>query len=333
MTLIAPKAPDESNPFEVEVTEYKTLRDVVWRRIPRLAVLTGRNGSGKTQLVEAIARASGIAIPTDDRLSRMAVPRPIVARILSTPAGERLYRSSEWRPVPAGCSLEQANNLLTARPGPEAAPSWIQTLRERSVGAPLWHLQPDEFRPFLANSPSWDLAAACWLYRFIELSAKQTQRAGAAGDPPWVTANDLLRSAGVNVRLVEPPAFNLEDLQGRCILTLKASDEDGTNERSLSDLSSGELTFVELVSWFVMQGFRGRAGLILLDEPDAHLHPGLTRHLFRLLNDVVAEAWGVQVIMTTHSPTTVALAPAERVFEVRRTSPRVNSVDEDQRRY
>ena len=63
--------------------------------------------------------------------------------------------------------------------------------------------------------------------------------------------------------------------------------------------------------------------LMLLDEPDSHLHPSMTRQFFSVLSDLLVSKYAVRIIMTTHSPSTVALSPEGAVFEMSRASPRL----------
>ena len=70
--------------------------------------------------------------------------------------------------------------------------------------------------------------------------------------------------------------------------------------------------------------------VLLLDEADSTLHPSMIRSLLRVLNDVSVQRYGVKVILTTHSPTTVALAPEEAICTMRRTpSPRLQRTTRD----
>ncbi len=56
--------------------------------------------------------------------------------------------------------------------------------------------------------------------------------------------------------------------------------------------------------------------LLLLDEMDASLHPEMVhRWLTAIANGLVAKK-GISCIITTHSPTTVALAPEDSLFEL-----------------
>ena len=49
--------------------------------------------------------------------------------------------------------------------------------------------------------------------------------------------------------------------------------------------------------------------VLLFDEIDAPLHPSMSRSLLRTIQKTLVEEHGIFVILTTHSPSTVALAP------------------------
>lgn len=55
--------------------------------------------------------------------------------------------------------------------------------------------------------------------------------------------------------------------------------------------------------------------VLLLDEPDAPLHPQMVQHFYRAM-DVLANKFDCQVIFTTHSPTTVALADEGSIYRI-----------------
>ena len=91
---------------------------------------------------------------------------------------------------------------------------------------------------------------------------------------------------------------------------------------SETEMSTGEKAILVLVSClFNESGFWNTSKLpntILLDEPDAFLHPRFIRSLMKLLEAKFVEEFGIKVIMTTHSPVTVSLAPPRSIMELSR---------------
>lgn len=92
------------------------------------------------------------------------------------------------------------------------------------------------------------------------------------------------------------------------------------NERvPYSSLSSGEQMIVKFIIWAMATDIRGnRINTMLLDEPDAHLHPSMCKMMVEILQEIAQPkefgGSGIRVIITTHSPSTVAFSPAGSLF-------------------
>lgn len=86
-----------------------------------------------------------------------------------------------------------------------------------------------------------------------------------------------------------------------------------------SSLSSGEQMIVKFIIWAMSTDFRGnRINTMILDEPDAHLHPSMCKMMVEILQEIShPKDFGgsdIRVIITTHSPSTVAFAPEGSLF-------------------
>lgn len=77
-------------------------------------------------------------------------------------------------------------------------------------------------------------------------------------------------------------------------------------ERPLETAATGILQIVQIFSYLVL--FKPR--LILIDEPDAHLHPNKQESLISALEEA-ANTFDTQIILTTHSPNMVRAASPE----------------------
>lgn len=89
------------------------------------------------------------------------------------------------------------------------------------------------------------------------------------------------------------------------------------------DLSSGEKIIIKIIMLARSKNINGEnINTIILDEPDAHLHPSLSKMMIEILEDLTKpiEEGGadLRVIITTHSPSTVAFAPQESLFLMNR---------------
>ena len=97
-------------------------------------------------------------------------------------------------------------------------------------------------------------------------------------------------------------------------IQLICRERQNRNEVILNQLSLGEQIIISLVLW-QYENTSLDSVILLLDEPDAHLNPKMAKMLIDILkNVVVVEKFNCQVIMTTHSPSSVAYCEEEDLF-------------------
>lgn len=156
------------------------------------------------------------------------------------------------------------------------------------------------------------------------------QRQAAAGDANTVLRNVLLLLEGVSdngqtgLELVEK---FVSDVMGELILNVEFDDEkhqtiqaafqtaamkaaDLKRTKPLELVGIGFLQVIQIFAYLVYF----RPMLLLVDEPDSHLHPTAQERLVQVLAKA-AKQFGTQVILTTHSPSVVrALPPDARVI-------------------
>ena len=136
-----------------------------------------------------------------------------------------------------------------------------------------------------------------------------TERYGVA---PWDFVNEILQTAKLNFKINAPDEF--EDRPYEPSLT---DDLNGTQIK-FNDLSSGE----KILMSFALCLYYARDNrqiveypqVLLFDEIDAPLHPSMTQSLLQTIQKVLIDQHKIKVILTTHSPSTVALAPEESLY-------------------
>ncbi|MEH3824735.1 AAA family ATPase [Enterobacter roggenkampii] len=134
------------------------------------------------------------------------------------------------------------------------------------------------------------------------------------GPAPWSLINEILKRAKLPYEFPSPGLSNPE-----LAYTLKLIDITTGKNISVNDLSSGEKVLMSLALAIYNVGEGGvRPELLLLDEPDAPLHPQYSHLMIETLIETIVKRAGVKVVMTTHSPTTVAIAPDNSVYEINR---------------
>ncbi|MGE5437733.1 MAG: AAA family ATPase [Syntrophothermus sp.] len=128
----------------------------------------------------------------------------------------------------------------------------------------------------------------------------------------WVRALEVLGT---------DPIFESSDIRS----VLSISNEHNFKKETgdiFNKLSSGHkivlLTITRLVETVEEKS------LVLLDEPEAHLHPPLLSAFIRALSDLLIERNGVAII-ATHSPVVLQEVPRSCVWMLRRTGSEVNA--------
>lgn len=141
------------------------------------------------------------------------------------------------------------------------------------------------------------------------------------GPPPWEFVNQILDESNLSFRVDSPPLYETGPYEPKLH---KASNDI---EMRFQDLSSGEKVLMS----FALCLYNAREGrqakkfprLLLLDEVDAPLHPSMTASLLNTIQNVLVNDRNVCVIMTTHSPSTVALAPEDAIYAMDPSGPRL----------
>ena len=145
--------------------------------------------------------------------------------------------------------------------------------------------------------------------------------------PPWDRLRDALES--MREAASDPTAFDFKFSDpSQVAVTLsnfanfrfqtKMTNRTTGASYNLDDLSSGEKVLMTLVlSSFNQLLGRRRPSLLLLDELDAMLHPSMMAALVAVMKNLFVEK-GTRVLMTSHSPVTVAMVNEDEIFRVTR---------------
>lgn len=85
---------------------------------------------------------------------------------------------------------------------------------------------------------------------------------------------------------------------------------------SVNSLSTGELEFLGLICDLILERDNGKENeLILIDELDSHFHPDLQRKVIKAINDLCNNKY---LIITTHSPAVMQSVELDRIFYIRK---------------
>jgi energy-coupling factor transporter ATP-binding protein EcfA2 len=136
--------------------------------------------------------------------------------------------------------------------------------------------------------------------------------------PPWCLINSILESNSIPLRFTEVDLESFLDEGFQLEVTLKKEGID--TALAISDLSSGEQIILGLALKLFTSEYYNQTlllpDLVLLDEPDAFLHPEMSKLLIDVLYKSFTQDLGIKVLITTHSPSTIALAPDDCIYQM-----------------
>ena len=136
------------------------------------------------------------------------------------------------------------------------------------------------------------------------------------GVAPWNFVNDILEAAKLNFRINAPDKFDERPYEPNLV------DQITGIRVKFNDLSSGEKILMSFALCLYYAKDQRQIveypQVLLFDEIDAPLHPSMTQSLLRTIETVLIGQHKIKVILTTHSPSTVALAPKESLYAMRK---------------
>lgn len=136
------------------------------------------------------------------------------------------------------------------------------------------------------------------------------------GEKPWDLINQILGVFDtLNYKVNSPEGA---DYFGDFQLKLKHTEKENL-EIEFNSLSSGEKILMALVaSVYKSSADKHFPDLLLLDEVDASLHPSMMKNMLEVIEKIFLKQ-DVKVILVTHAPTTIALAPEESIHVMNRS--------------
>ncbi|MBK0382869.1 ATP-binding protein [Pedobacter sp. SD-b] len=378
--------------------EYKSLKDFEWLDIPQLAILTGLNGTGKTQLLYLISQyyqslthntqfkntysinnTTKITIENVDFIKSGLLQwhsrgghfsfehnkfgfqdlKKICEFLINfvDPHKNPRFIDAEQKYL---SDISQKINDGSGFVDPHPAYSRIfhtlnssgkQIIEEvvQQSGKSIETLLPADIMMFfpieivtensdLISQDSLDMIFYMYLYKKTSL-IKNNKDISNLGEAPWEILNKVISASGIPYRIMTPEIEHIESVFGDPLNQLnpyqfsaKLIDPNNNQEIGIDNLSSGERVIMSLALLLYYFEYRGlKKSIIILDEIDAHLHPSLTKQFFDVIHNVVIKEYGARVIMATHSPSTVALAPSENLFVINKesNSTKIESVSKD----
>ena len=134
------------------------------------------------------------------------------------------------------------------------------------------------------------------------------------GSPPWEFVNNILKETNIPYNVNSPVGTRIDSS-----FDFKLIDRLHGFEINSSDLSTGEKVLMSLaLAIYNTSGDLGKPDVLLIDEPDAGLHPSMSKMMVKVLKENIVEGNNIPVVITTHSPTTVIASEGVSIYQIER---------------
>ena len=322
-----------------------------------LIVLTGLNGCGKTRLLESIQKNMSVVELGGQRLTNQEIM--LVAQAQLTPNFGGAYNDAQFQ-AKITSSLQMYDRVKKDFDSPYDPKKSVNKgmMQEASLpyeslfnlcvsiskylNKPASELTHDEIKVhFEDHVPSvlgfQNISGICNQYiqrkklnKYNRFCAQQEGEDVAFlsdelfldrfGGEPWKIINRIIESIFDNKFKFSEPDHGSQSYSYSAALI----QQDNGLPVAVKALSSGEKTLL----WLALTLFNSQyydqiavktPKLLLLDEPDAFLHPQMVVKMYRVLVEF-SESFKSRILITTHSPTTVALSPENSTYIVSENS-------------
>lgn len=334
--------------------EYKSLRSLPTFELPDFCMLTGKNGSGKSHLLEAISKQEIVTVSCDDKniANIKYIPfnglNPKVesdCQYLTLTSNKKQIWNQINHLKAEYSRIREKNPRLTmldilqyigVNDSTKRLFMHFMTLNNENVELINEDFFDKNYDISILNPNevfSSQFAAIFKLYHArLEDNNYRIYRNEKFGEhynvltdeefvqkygpKPWILINEMLSNAQLTYKVNNPEGQSKESDFHLCL-----RDDERNIEIQVNDLSTGEKVLMSLaLAIYNTSENEFKPDVLLLDEPDAPLHPEYSKVLVEAVKKAIVEKAGVKVILTTHNPTTIALGEESDIYQMDKDS-------------
>jgi len=338
--------------MKIKITKpHKSILEPMEFELPDFTVLTGKNGSGKTHLFEAISdKENGLVTNNRQAISNITYiaynqlnpivdqqcgPNLISQRVnqIWNELNQVVQRFSRQKIAYSGIPENDPILLHISNVNYRRA---ILDISKRAGKVPSI-LTEDDISVYISGTDFSDanlfnsqfalIFKNYQIHHFDNMVYQMYEQKGIKGGKPYLSEEEFAQKFG------PPPWDFVNGILKRLCLPYEVNNPMNTTretsfifklrhsekgfEINTNDLSTGEKTLMSLaLAIYNTTGEGHRTGLLILDEPDAPLHPSMSNLMLQILQEDILKKQGIPVIISTHSPTTIACAPPDSLFKI-----------------
>lgn len=339
-----------------------------------LILISGINGSGKSQLLKIIANNSNEKISrTVNQISENGESN-LIENILFLSFRDNINLGNDfgqysvtfqqsskelaWQFYNQNIKFENIwsdqnkkekfnNGKLIFNNDGSKNPSWrsiehiVSLLKVNYQNDTLFKLSRDEFEQIIPNDFMWrnenDIIQQVGNLFYLSCCKRNDEQIECSkttaifdnnkwlNTAPWTILNKLFNELGFKYRFKDDYNFHTPNMEENPKLRIN------NEARTLNDLSDGEKAILKLALISLDEEISKDVKLVLFDEYDAPLNPSLTEAFYKVIEEFYIKK-GIQVIITTHSPATISLAPSYtqfyEIFNQENNSPKIIKVNQ-----
>ena len=340
--------------MRIKITKnHKSISGVLDFELPMFTVLTGENGSGKTHLFEAIGnKENGQVFIGDKALKSISyIPfgglNPQIDQQCDPSQISKQVKQVWNEIVNAKTNSSKRNNNVVYEGVPEGDPILRHIGNAQHKDAIISIAQQLETLPSLLTedivsdrismmslsgsnifNSQFAMIFKSYHVRYIDNKLNKIYEEDGIsdanpfldntafikkyGEAPWKFVNGILEKLHLPYN-VNNPMNTMRDTT----FVFKLIHKNSAIEIDTNDLSTGEKTLMSLaLAIYNSIGTRDSADFLILDEPDAPLHPSMSKLMLEIIEEEIVKKHGIPVLLSTHSPTTVACTPANALYKI-----------------
>ncbi len=298
---------------EIRVTKFKRIDDIRID-ISDLNILVGSNGSGKSSILQALHLASCLMRQADRiRPSSTSMVRVVDLDYLPSDEYWRLGHGADWGNVSTSPS---SSVVFSFSDGEGATSNASMTMRSaRNAGISVQGSLPDEIRGQFRGENTFFSGFIPGISGIPNVEAKNARRAVlkacSFGDSNVYLRNALSLLTDEQIARIQDWLLPLLGEMKIKVsfdeykdLNISAEAEIKGSVVPLELLGTGYLQLIQIFCYVLL--FKPK--ILLVDEPDIHLHPTVQEALPEVLAGI-ADSQNLKIVLSTHSPFIVRGAP------------------------